>query len=180
MTALNWEHRCHEIPRNGVVRQIVVDPGTRAALARELDVLGVERLSVDYTVRPLRSGRFRLSGQVAADVWLECGVSLDPTVQEIREDFDVEFLPPAEGQADDDLGFDPLADTDLETIHNGRIDAGRLVTEVVASAIDPFARDADAELEAAEAKPNEAAEDHPFAALAALKSGRGEGTDAED
>jgi hypothetical protein len=54
------------------------------------------------------------------------------------------------------------------------------VTEVVASAIDPFARDADAELEAAEAKPNEAAEDHPFAALAALKSGRGEGTDAED
>lgn len=178
MPVLKWEHRCHEIPRSGIVRDIHLDADARAALGVDLNVLGFDTVHVSYTLTPRRAGRFQLAGRVQADTRLECGVSLDPVVQRIDETFDIEFWPPADMMNQtDDVGFDPLAETDVETIQDGRIDAGRAVQEIIASAIDPFARDATAALEVSEAAPAVDPKAHPFAALAALKT-RTDGADS--
>lgn len=172
MSVLNWEHRCHEIPRKGLRRDVDIDPDTRTALAASLHVLGFDRVAVHYEIEPLRAERFRVKGRAQANVRLECGVSLDPVIQVIDETFSVEYWPTADAQPDD-LGFDPLGDLDVEPIEKGRIDAGRLITEIIASAIDPFARENDATLEATTAEPVENPASHPFAALATLKQRTG-------
>lgn len=170
MAALDWDHRCHEIPSKGIERNLQLDGDTRAALAEDLRVLGFDHVTVSYDIVPLQTDRFRFRGRVAAEVRLECGVSLDPIMQHIDEPFDVEYRPATDGQGDGDLGFDPLVDVDVERIVNGRMDAGRVITEVIASAIDPFARAEGVALDQSEATPVPDPASHPFAALASLKS----------
>jgi uncharacterized metal-binding protein YceD (DUF177 family) len=165
---LEWSHKITDIRDRRSFK--------REASAVECELVsrifnGVEclALSAAYDVIPLSPGRYRVRGRAVATVEQVCGVTLDPLEQEIEEVFDVEFRTGIRHGNDQLLDFDAMADDDPEPIEHGHIKIGRFICEVVASAIDPFPRAADAELDQAEAA-GEAERLNPFAALAKLRN----------
>ena len=99
-------------------------------------------------------------------------VTLEPIENNIDEPIDLMFAPPEQIPVLADL-VDEAANGDSEIpdppepIENGVIDLGRLATEVLFLAIDPYPRKPDTVFEPVIAAANP--EDHPFAALKALK-----------
>ena len=99
-------------------------------------------------------------------------MTLDPVENDIDESIDLIFAPPDQIPVLADL-VDEAADSDSEIpdppepIENGLIDLGRLATDALFLAIDPYQRKPDAVFEPLVTAPDPA--DHPFAALTALK-----------
>jgi uncharacterized metal-binding protein YceD (DUF177 family) len=161
-----------QIPDTGLHREFSASSTERQAIA-ELgglrDVLSA-RASLDVTL--LREGRVRVAGQVTARVGQICVVTLDPIESDIDEAIDLIFAPPEQIPALADL-VDDAAESDAEIpdppepIEGGMIDLGRLAADSLFLGIDPHPRKPDAVFEAP-AIPNDP-EDHPFAALQALK-----------
>ena len=118
------------------------------------------------------AGRFHVAGRVRARIGQTCVVSLDPIENDIDEPIDLIFAPPEQIPELADL-VDEAAESDTEIpdppepIENGVIDLGRLATDALFLAIDPYPRKPDAVFEplVEAADP----EDHPFAALKALQ-----------
>ena len=106
-----------------------------------------------------------------AKVGQTCVVTLEPIENGIDEEVDLIFAPAEDiapqVDADDDDGESEVADAP-EPIENGMIDLGRLATDVLYLAIDPYPRKQGAVFEPQLVVPNP--EDHPFAALKALES----------
>ena len=161
-----------QIPETGLHRDIEAGPAEREAMA---DVGGLrEILSANATldVTPQSGGRFHVSGRVRALVGQTCVVTLDPILNDIDEAIDLIFAPPEQIPQLSDL-VDEAAESEVEIpdppepIENGVIDLGRLATDALFLAVDPYPRRSDAVFE----PPVEAAdpEDHPFAALKVLK-----------
>ena len=127
--------------------------------------------SLDVT--PKGGGRFHVAGRVRARIGQTCVVTLDPIENDIDEEIDLIFAPPEQIPELADL-VDEAAESDVEIpdppepIVNGVIDLGRLATDALFLAIDPYPRRPDAVFE----PPVEAAdpEAHPFAALKALQA----------
>jgi uncharacterized metal-binding protein YceD (DUF177 family) len=117
-------------------------------------------------------GRVHVAGHVRARVGQTCVVTLDPIENDIDERIDLIFAPSEQIPQLADL-VDEAAESDEEIpdppepIVNGVIDLGRLATDALFLAIDPYPRRLDAVFE----PPIVAAdpEDHPFAALKALR-----------
>jgi uncharacterized metal-binding protein YceD (DUF177 family) len=161
-----------QIPDTGLHRDIEADAATRAAMA---DIAGLREISsarASFDLTPRSGGRVQVSGRVQARVGQTCVVTLDPIENDIDEEVDLMFAPveqipeltePAD-EADD-------ASTDVtdtpEPIENGVIDLGRLATDVLYLAIDPYPRKEGASFEHQVAAPDP--EDHPFAALKSLQ-----------
>jgi uncharacterized metal-binding protein YceD (DUF177 family) len=161
-----------QIPDTGLHRDIEAAPAIRqamAALAGLREILSA-RASLDVT--PRGGGRFHVAGYVRARVGQTCVVTLDPIENDIDEPIDLMFAPPEQIPEMADL-IDEAAESDAdipdppEPIVNGVIDLGRVATDALYLAIDPYPRRPDAVFE----PPVVAAdpEDHPFAALKALK-----------
>jgi hypothetical protein len=99
-------------------------------------------------------------------------VTLDPIENEIDEPIDLIFAPPEQIPDLSDL-VDEAAESETEIpdppepIINGVIDLGRLATDALFLAVDPYPRRPDAVFD----PPVETADpiDHPFAALKALR-----------
>jgi uncharacterized metal-binding protein YceD (DUF177 family) len=121
---------------------------------------------------PMREGRVHVVGTVKARVGQICVVTLDPIENEIDEAIDLIFAPPEQIPALADL-VDDAAEGDAEIpdppepIVGGLIDIGRLATDALFLAIDPHPRKPGAVFDLP-AIPDDP-EDHPFAALKALK-----------
>jgi len=118
-------------------------------------------------------GRVHVTGRVQARIGQTCVVTLDPIDSAIDEPVDLMFIPVEQlaqfsRPADDGPDGEAEAADSPEPIENGVIDLGRLATDVLYLAIDPYPRKADAmfepQVEAADP------EDHPFAALKALRA----------
>ena len=161
-----------QIPDTGLHRDIEAAPAIRqamAALAGLREILSA-RASLDVT--PRGGGRFHVAGYVRARVGQTCVVTLDPIENDIDEPIDLMFAPPEQIPEMADL-IDEAAESDAdipdppEPIVNGVIDLGRVATDALYLAIDPYPRRPDAVFE----PPVMAAdpEDHPFAALKALQ-----------
>jgi uncharacterized metal-binding protein YceD (DUF177 family) len=161
-----------KIPDTGLHRDLQADQATCDAVA---DVGGLrEVLSVQASldVTPMRGGRFHVTGRVQARIGQTCVVTLDPMESEIDEPIDVIFAPPDqipematlvdEAEESDEDTPDPP-----EPIENGIIDLGRLATDALYLAVDPYPRKPDAVFEPLVEAPDP--EDHPFAALKALQ-----------
>jgi hypothetical protein len=110
---------------------------------------------------------------VTARVGQVCVVSLDPIENDVIEEIDLLFVPesqvPALAETVDDDGDDAGEDAPdpPEPIVNGMIDLGRLATDALFLGVDPYPRKPDAVLELPSIADDP--EDHPFAALKALK-----------
>jgi uncharacterized metal-binding protein YceD (DUF177 family) len=123
-------------------------------------------------VTPKSGGRVHVTGRVRARIGQSCVVTLDPIENEIDEPIDLVFAPPEQIPDLSDL-VDEAAESETEIpdppepIVNGVIDLGRIATDALFLAVDPYPRRPDATFQ----PPVEAADpnDHPFAALKALK-----------
>jgi Large ribosomal RNA subunit accumulation protein YceD len=161
-----------QLPDTGLHRDIEADPAARASMAEVAGLREVLSASALLDVTPQSGGRVHVTGYVRARIGQTCVVTLDPIENDIDEPIDLVFAPPEQIPQLSDL-VDDAAESDVEIpdppepIVNGVIDLGRLATDAIFLAVDPYPRRPDAVFEPLV----EAADpmDHPFAALKALQ-----------
>jgi uncharacterized metal-binding protein YceD (DUF177 family) len=165
-----------QIPDTGLHRELEADQATRNAVADVGGLRAVLSVQASLDVTPMSGGRFHVAGRVRARIGQTCVVTLDPMETEIDEPIDLTFAPPDQipqmaDMVDEAQENDRSSDAEMpdppEPIENGIIDLGRLATDALYLAVDPYPRKPDVVfeplIEAADP------EDHPFAALKALK-----------
>lgn len=166
---LDWTHEVTDIPLGGRRVERAATEAERAAIAGALELSKCWRFDVSYVVEPLAGGRYRLGGMLRAEVVQPCVVTLEPVEQALEEKVDVTFCPadslPEAGDGEREI----LAEPETEPIEEGRIAAGRVLFEVLAAAVDPYPRAADATFDWRDPAADQAADSGPFAALAKLK-----------
>ena len=161
-----------QIPEIGVAYDLEADQATRQAMAQIAGLREVMSARALFEVTPQSGDRVHVMGRVTARVGQTCVVTLDPIENEIDEAVDLVFAPSDQiRHLDDDEGDEREREVDaadqMEPIESGVIDLGRLATDVLYLAIDPYPRKPGAAFEPriVPADP----EDHPFASLKALK-----------
>ena len=177
MTASNrsWSVpvRLDEVPETGLHLDLAADAGARAAVAAAAGVNDVPQLTAGFDVA--RHGRdgLRVVGTVSARVSQTCVVTLEPVENEIEEQIDLVFAP-ASGLASiaNEVNLGAEAVEPPEALIDGVIDLGAIATEFLMLGIDPYPRKPGAVFEPPQSVD---AGSHPFAALAALRSGRDRG-----
>jgi uncharacterized metal-binding protein YceD (DUF177 family) len=161
-----------QIPESGLHREFEADLAERKAMA---DVAGLREIilaSASFEMSPKSGERVHVTGHVKARIGQTCVVTLDPIENEIDEPIDLMFAPPEQIPSLSDL-VDEAAESDVEIpdppepIINGMIDLGRIATDALFLAVDPYPRKPGAVFD----PPLETADpqDHPFAALKALQ-----------
>ena len=164
-----------QIPETGLHRDVDADSATRTAMAAIAGLRDIAFARASFDLSPGSGGRVHVAGHVTARIGQTCVVTLEPIENDIDEDVDVTFAPAEQIPeiADEVAGEEiEIGARDMpeppEPIINGIIDLGRLATDVLFLAIDPYPRKQGAvfESQVTAADP----EDHPFAALKALKT----------
>ncbi len=161
-----------QIPDTGLHRDIEASPASREAMAEAAGLREIVSASASLDVTPQSGGRVHVTGRVQARIGQTCVVTLDPIENVLDEPIDLVFAPPEQIPELSDL-VDEAAESETEIpdppepIINGVIDLGRLATDALFLAVDPYPRRPDAVFE----PPAEIADpmDHPFAALKALR-----------
>ena len=160
-----------QIPDTGLHRDLKADQAICAAVADVGGLREVLSVSASLDVTPTSSGRFHVTGRVRARIGQTCVVTLDPMETDVDEPIDLIFAPPDQIPQMADL-VDEAEESDAEIpdppepIENGIIDLGRLATDALYLAVDPYPRKPDAVFEPLIEAPDP--EDHPFAALKTL------------
>lgn len=169
-----WSVNVDQIPETGLQVAFEATEAQRAALATVAGLRNVGRAAAAFELSHAGGGKVHVTGRVAARVGQSCVVTLDPIENDIDEPVDLMFAPEADiprlsTTVDDEAESEDIPDSP-EPIINGVIDLGRVATDVLFLGIDPYPRKPDAVFE----QPTVAAdpEDHPFAALRALKEGK--------
>jgi uncharacterized metal-binding protein YceD (DUF177 family) len=159
------------IPDTGLHREIEADEATRAALAEIAGLREIAYVRAAFDLKPRSGGQLHVTGRVQARVGQNCVVTLEPLENDIDEEVDLTFAPSEQIREldepeDDDDSAAEVTDA-FEPIENGSIDLGRLASDMLYLAIDPYPRK-----EGAAFEPQVAASDptdHPFAALKSLQ-----------
>ena len=166
-----------QIPDTGLHRKLEASAAERQAIAEVGGLREVLSAHADLDVVPRSGGRVQVTGTIRARVGQTCVVTLDPMESEIEEDVDLMFAPEAEVRRMADLieeGQDDEEPQEVidppEPIVNGMIDLGRIATDALFLAVDPYPRKEGAVFEAEVTAPDP--EDHPFAALKALQDNK--------
>jgi hypothetical protein len=161
-----------QIPDTGLHRDIEADHAARRAMAEVAGLREISSARASFDLKHRSGGQVHVTGRVQAKVGQTCVVTLDPIESEIEEAIDLIFAPAGQSTPQIDAGNDSDdGETDIddspEPIVDGVIDLGRLATDVLFLAIDPYPRKVGAvfEPQVNTADP----EDHPFAALKALR-----------
>lgn len=161
-----------QIPDDGLHRAFEATETARAAMAELAGLRDIMSASASFDLKPESGGRVHVVGQVRARVGQTCVVTLDPIENEIDELIDLTFapadqIPSLSALVEEAAARDEEAPDPPEPIINGVIDLGRLATDALFLAVDPYPRRPDAvfELPAETIDPA----DHPFAALKALR-----------
>lgn len=168
-----WPVNVDQIPETGLQTDFEATETQRAALAAVAGLRNVVRAAAAFELSHAGGGKVHVTGRVTARVGQTCVVTLDPVENDINEPVDLMFAPEADiprlSSTVDDAESEDIPDSP-EPIINGVIDLGRVATDVLFLGIDPYPRKPDAVFEqsAVPADP----EDHPFAALKALKKGQ--------
>jgi uncharacterized metal-binding protein YceD (DUF177 family) len=161
-----------QIPDTGLHRDLKADQAICAGIADVGGLREVLSASASLDVTPMSGGRYHVAGHVRARIGQTCVVTLDPMETDIDEPIDLIFAPPDQIPQMADL-VDEAEERDAEIpdppepIENGIIDLGRLATDALYLAVDPYPRKPDAVFEPLVEAPDP--EDHPFAALKALQ-----------
>lgn len=165
----------------GILLQLSANPAQREAIARQLMIPAVLHLTAQVRVvpDPAQEGHFLLKGQFEAEVEQTCVVSLEPVRQRVGESFLRRFATSVSMESgtdpgeDDEEWIDPEADDPPDPLPDGTVDAGEVVVEALALALDPYPRKPGAGLpEGYRPDPSEDAKISPFAVLAKLKDGK--------
>ena len=161
-----------QIPDTGLHRKLEASAAERQAMAETAGLREVVSVQADFDVVPKSGNRIQVTGHVRARIGQTCVVTLDPMESDIDEEVDLIFAPEAEvrrladlmeeGQVENEQVADPP-----EAIVNGIIDLGRLATDALFLAVDPYPRKPGVVFEPEVTAPDP--EDHPFAVLKALQ-----------
>jgi uncharacterized metal-binding protein YceD (DUF177 family) len=128
-----------------VEREISANAEERAALAARFDLVSIDRLEADFTLRRAGNGVIHVKGRVRGDVVQSCVVTLEPVPARIEEEFAADFAAQADRPAqEEEIDFE--AADPPEPIRNGHIDLGELAAEQLSLALDPYPRAPGAEL----------------------------------
>jgi uncharacterized metal-binding protein YceD (DUF177 family) len=166
-----------EVPETGRHFDLSADERVRTALAELAGLRSLPRLEAALDVT--RHGRdgLRVAGDVSATVGQVCVVTLEPIENTVEEPIDLVFtppidLPPGLAREADAQGrqVEVMVEDAPEPLINGVVDLGAIVTEFLMLGIDPYPRKPDAMFESPAMGDDGG---HPFAALAALKKGKG-------
>jgi uncharacterized metal-binding protein YceD (DUF177 family) len=162
-----------QIPDTGLHRDTEADQAARDAMAEVAGLRNVLSASASFDVTPLGGGRVHVAGRVQARIGQTCVVTLEPVENDIDEPIDLIFAPPDQipelaDLVDEDVEGESEIPDPPEPIENGVIDLGRLATDVLFLAIDPYPRKPGVVFEPVVTAADP--EDHPFAALKALQS----------
>jgi uncharacterized metal-binding protein YceD (DUF177 family) len=115
---------------------IAADEAERAAVACRFDLVAVDRLGAELTMRRDGAG-ILVSGRVTAAVAQTCSVTAERLDVTIDEPVLVRFVEPATGEEEVELSADAL---DTIEIEGGAIDLGEAAVQTMALALDPFPR----------------------------------------
>jgi len=151
--------RVEPLPRDGLRQEIEATAQERAALARLNRLPEISRLTARLRIAKWGRG-VQVEGDLSACVTQTCVVSLEPFEAEIEEPIDVKFLP-----ADAKIPESLSDEDDIDTLVDGKIDLGALVSQFLTLALDPYPRKPGVDF----APPRESiAPDTPFQALRPL------------
>jgi hypothetical protein len=144
-----------------------------SAVAKLLELKGLERLSLAYRLSRGADGRLRLTGRLAAAATQTCVVSLDPVEATLDVPVEAEFWPAELIAQLEKSAEDPGCPGHLdwpEPIVDGKIDLGPFIYETLATSLDPYPRKKGASFDWSQGQPEEASPTSgPFAVLAELK-----------
>jgi len=166
-----------ELPTQGLTLSIEATSAELEALCRRFELKAVHaleaRVRIERTRDPQHGPAIRVQAVLHAEVTQECGVTLESFQVDVDEDFSILFqfgshMPARAGAVDDVLDEDAP-----EPLEVPEIDAGELVAQHMALALDPYPRRPGVALESSakeaqiadlSARPNS-----PFAKLGQLK-----------
>lgn len=163
------------VPETGLHLEIEAPEMTLSAIAKLAGARTVAKLSAVFDLTRRGAG-LQVDGRVSGRVGQTCVVTLEPIESEIAEDIDVRFVPQADEKEALEVAVGGEADADEEApepLIGGKVDLGAIATEFLILGIDPYPRKPGAEFAAPKVEDKGP---HPFAALAALKKGPGEGS----
>ncbi len=167
------------LPQKGMPVQIRAQPEQLVALARDHDLLGVERFAADLKVEKWKRDGVKVSGVVEAEIVQSCVLTLEPVRSAIREAVEAVFVPEnsklarREGHRHDEIMLDPDGPDLPETFEGDTVDVGALAEEFMELAIDPYPRAPDATEGAMSTSTEPGGEkerESPFAKLRQLKN----------
>jgi len=162
-----------QIPQQGLERRIEASPREREALAELAGVREIISAEAFFRLTPKSGGRVHVSFTLRARIGQTCVVSLERIENDMFEEANLMFAPAEEVRRLTDL-IDEGLDSDTapleeppEEIRNGIIDLGRVATDALCLAIDPYARKEGVVF--SPEVPRKGGAEHPFAALKALQ-----------
>lgn len=171
---LGWTIETSRAANAAFVKRFEASASECEAIARYLDVSSVASVIADVKVSPLSRDRFRLTGNLEAELCQESVVSLEPVPETVAEPISIEFWPVDQIAGDDDDDADEivvsLEEEAPEPIEDGSIAIGRLVCELLAVSVNPYPRK---EAESFEYDAEDGGRPNPFAVLQKLKPGSG-------
>lgn len=119
------------------VVEVAANPEERAALARRFDLVSLDALEANWTIRREAAG-IAAKGRVRARLAQACSITGDPVPATVDEEVRLLFVP--EGDAsEEELELDADA-ADTVFYDGGAIDLGEAAAETMALALDPFPR----------------------------------------
>lgn len=151
---------------------LVPDSDARNAIAAELGLLGLRKLSFSGEVAPDGQRDWALAATLGATVVQPCVVTLDPVTTRIDIPVTRRFIDGLSyGDTPDEV---EMPEDDTQEPLGAEIDLAALMTEALALALPDYPRSGSVEFDSAQATPPGAApisdaETKPFAGLAALK-----------
>lgn len=166
-----------QLPEAGLHQVLEATPVQRGLLAAAAGVTAVLKAEASFDVTPEPGGRVQVSGRVRAKVEQTCIVSLDPVENDVDERIEVTFAPPDQisvsvKSVQKEQGDDAeIPDPPEPLTRGGAIDLGKLATEFLVLGIDPYPRKPGAAFAPVEVPMDP--DEHPFAALKALKDTAG-------
>src|SRR6266581_7817094 len=93
-----------EVPDNGRSFRLVADERTREAVAKLAGLRSLPRLEAQFEVTPRGQDGLHVAGTISATVGQDCVVTLEPIENEIEEQVDLAFVPPAAPTIVDEAG----------------------------------------------------------------------------
>jgi hypothetical protein len=159
-----------DVSETGLHVDLAADEKARCKVASLAGLEALPRLEASFDITRHGASGLRVVGRVSATVGQICGVTLEPTENEVNEDVDLVFVPashPSRGH-DWSKADTPFADVPEELV-DGAVDLGALATEFLILGIDPYPRKLGAAFEPPSTDSDVA---QPFAVLDGLVKGR--------
>ena len=163
--------RLAEVQRSAPTLDLEADASHRAAIAKALELVALDRFTASVRVSPWLDG-LEIAAQWRADIVQTCGVSLEAFDTPLSGEFKVRAVPEgseAAGDPSTEITVDPEAEDPPDLLQDEEVDVGAYLVEHLALEVDPFPRKPGV---AFEPPPTETPAS-PFAVLQALKGGRG-------